>query len=366
MTGDTPAILPITMPLQTTVIGSYPKPEYLSFLPDWFNRESSENFSMEEYNKALLDHQQDLELLTEKATREVIDEQSEIGIDVITDGEIVRENYVYHMCRQIKGIDFVNTKRISMRNGACTIDCPVIVSKLEERDGPSQWTQWKRAQAMSKKPVKYTLPGPMTILGSTHLDKGGAYQSHREVSEDLVLIINQEIHALANAGCKFIQVDEPVLVRNPDVALEYGIDHLKRCFQGIGPEVTKVIHLCCGYPNYLDQEDYLKADPLIVHILAEKLDNIGIDQISIEDAHSYNNLELFSKFKKTKVIVGVVKIASSKIESKEEICKRVTDILKYIPSERLILAPDCGLAFLADPELRKTKLKTMVAVAKMF
>ncbi|XP_013380917.1 uncharacterized protein LOC106152010 isoform X2 [Lingula anatina] len=299
--------------------------------------------------------------VVEKALAECMEEQTALGIDVITDGEIRRENYIYPFCRHLKNFSFEELTFKTYRNGACSGQVPTVIGPLEPTSAdPWCATEWQESQAMTKTPVKYTMPGPMTIIGST---ANKFYQHDKELSEVLVKLVNRELLALAAAGCKYIQIDEPVMVRNPEIAMDYGIDHLARCFEGVGPEIEKIVHLCCGYPNCLDQTDYLKADPSVYMDLAEKLDNAQFDAVSIEDAHCHNNLALLEKFKKTKVIFGVVAIAKSQVETVEEIKSRVMEALKHIPKERIILAPDCGLAFLPRNILRQ-KLSNMVTAAK--
>lgn len=133
---------------------------------------------------------------------------------------------------------------------------------------------------------------------------------------------------------------------------------------GVPDDVTTAVHLCCGYPSYCDQDDYVKADKSYYITLAKLLDDIGVNQVSIEDAEAQNDLEqLLPHFKKMTVIFGAIAIARSKVESVEDVKKRVEVALKYIDPERLVLAPDCGLGYLTD-EIIEAKLKVMVEVAK--
>ncbi|KAJ7376938.1 hypothetical protein OS493_031534 [Desmophyllum pertusum] len=153
----------------------------------------------------------------------------------------------------------------------------------------------------------------MTIINTT---EDQYYNDDKVLGGVLAKLINKEIKALVSAGCKHIQVDEPLLVRFPEKALEYGIDQLTACFDGVtSADVVKTVHLCCGYPYYLDEEGYKKADKDAYLRVADKLDAAGFDQISIEDAHRHNDLSLFEHFKKTKIVLGVVKVASSQMES---------------------------------------------------
>merc|ERR1719198_2757758 len=214
-----------------------------------------------------------------KATEEVIKEQCDCGVDVVTDGEVRRENYIHYFCRFVDGIDFDNKTEIAARNGAFTANVPTINAPVRWRGPMSCADEWKKSQAVSKVPVKYTLPGPMTIMGST---ANAYYQDDKCLAEDLAKLVNRHVLELAEAGCKFIQVDEPLFARKPDEALAYGIDCLDKCFEGCPSSVRKGMHMCCGYPGHVDQTDYLKADPNAYVRLAPALDASVVDAVSIE------------------------------------------------------------------------------------
>jgi 5-methyltetrahydropteroyltriglutamate--homocysteine methyltransferase len=183
---------------------------------------------------------------------------------------------------------------------------------------------------------------------------------------DLAEVINVEIKRLQKAGCKYIQVDEPLFARKPQQAIDYGIENLEKCFDGIeNANIEKITHICCGYPDKLDAVDYPKAPLNSYEKIALLLDQSIIDTVSIEDAHRYNDLALLEKFSKTKIIFGLIKVASSKEETAEEIQARVYEVLKHIDAHRLIAAPDCGLGHLPR-KLAKRKLQTMVGAVKNF
>jgi len=362
------------MPLKTTVVGAWPKPEFLN-IPDWFSKKG--NFTSEELsdltgmgggydprsaNKAR--EEGDLEESLKQAAKHVIEEQVALGIDVVTDGEMERGAYYIHVMNNINGIDMKNLEKKIMRSGAYSTLVPAVRDQLSLRDGPICWKEWKRANDLVGENVilKYTIPGPMTIYdGIVNLH----YKDVAELHKDLVKCINAEILALAEAGCKYIQIDEPVMMRYPDAALSYGLDNLASCFVGLPAEVTKIIHLCCGYPDKLDTDEYPKAPKTNYNLLAPKIDSLGFDQVSIEDAEARNDLSLLSLFKTTKVILGAVTVARSKVETKDDIRGRVSEALKYISPDRLILAPDCGLGML-PVSIIKEKLKAMTEVAKEF
>ena len=223
--------------------------------------------------------------------------------------------------------------------------------------------EWKSNQSLSNKPVKVTIPGPMTI---TDTIANTYYNSDEEMGYDLAIAINIEIKRLVKAGCKYIQVDEPLFARKPANALAFGIKNLENCFEGINQNnVEKITHICCGYPDKLDAIDYPKAPLDSYKKIAKALDASTIDSVSIEDAHRYNDLTLLKDYKQTKVIFGLIKIASSKIETVEEIEERIFEALKNISKDQLIAAPDCGLGHLSR-DLAIKKLKIMSKAIKKF
>ena len=347
----------------TTVIGAYPKPSFLQ-LPDWFNAEGGTDTLKPtvDYNNAIKKMGEDAESIFLKAAAEVINDQIECGIDIVTDGEVRRENYIHYHCRHITGVDFNTLTEKIARTGNYKCWLPTIVAKVEAQDS-FLVHDWKVSQKLSSKPVKITIPGPMTIadtIANTY------YKSDDKMGFDLAEVINVEIKRLQKAGCKYIQVDEPLFARKPQQAIDFGIDNLAKCFEGLeNTEIEKITHICCGYPDKLDVINYPKAPLDSYKKIAKALDASLIDTVSIEDAHRYNNLELLRNFTKTKIIFGLIKIASSQIETKEEIENRVLDALNYIDKQQLIAAPDCGLGHLPR-QLAIEKLKIMVDVAKKF
>ncbi len=129
------------------------------------------------------------------------------------------------------------------------------------------------------------------------------------------------------------------------------------------PAVTRAVHVCCGYPERLDQSDYLKAPPENYFRLAEALDAAAIDAVSIEDAHRHNDLRLLERFARSAVVLGVVAIATSRVETVDEIGARLHAALGHIDAARLIAAPDCGLAMLPR-ETARHKLANLCAAAR--
>ena len=347
----------------TTVIGAYPKPDYLK-ITDWFNAKGGTDTAnpTKFYENEIKKMGSNAELIFNKAAKEVIRDQLDCGIDIITDGEIRRENYIHYHCRYLNGVDFNTLTEKVARTGNYKCWLPTITNKISAAD-PFLVDEWKNNQSLSNKPVKVTIPGPMTI---TDTIANTYYKSDEEMGYDLAIAINTEIKRLVDAGCKYIQVDEPLFARKPDNALAFGIKNLEKCFDGINQsDVEKITHICCGYPDKIDAVDYPKAPLDSYKKIAKALDSSKIDSVSIEDAHRYNDLSLLKNYKNTKIIFGVIKIASSKIETVEEIENRINETLKFISKEQLIAAPDCGLGHLSR-DLAIKKLKIMSLAAKKF
>ena len=343
--------------ISTTTIGAYPKPDYVP-ITDWFDtdyRAASVDFTTA-YGHEIAAAGADAEERFRRATAEVIRDQIDAGIDVVTDGEVRRENYVHHQCRSLRGVDFERLGSHRMR-GAVETMLPTITAPVSFV-GSSLASDYLTAQSLSTRPVKVTIPGPMTIIDST---VDAYYGDDRALGADLAIALNRQIHELVAAGCHHVQIDEPVMARDPELAGAYGIDQLARCFEGVPPEVTRIVHCCCGYPRRLDDADYPKADPAAYLQLAPLLDEAPIDQVSIEDAHRPIDLSaLLPRFERTTVILGVVAIASSRVETAEEVAARLNEARRSIPAERLVAAPDCGLGYLTR-DLARQKLQALTA-----
>ena len=239
------------MPLMTTCIGAYPKLPYVPRML-WFHDapqigEAEAGILSPEERRAAFDG----------ATREAVAEQAEIGIDIPTDGEIRRANYIHYHCSHLDGFELDTLTECTMRNGAWTAEMPTFTGKVAARE-PFLVRDWEVAQSATDRPIKITVPGPLTIADAT---ANVFYSDRRSWCADLADALNVEIRRLADAGCRHIQVDEPLFARLPDQALEFGIENLERCFHGVIDDVTRTVHICCGYPDMLDETDYVKGRP---------------------------------------------------------------------------------------------------------
>lgn len=352
------------MAILTTCIGAYPKPDYVPMV-DWFQLDKGLTATGGEVTRraseTIAGTGAETEALYARATKQAIDDQVEAGIDIPTDGEQRRENYIHYHCRNLVGFDFDNLTERTLRDGAYKAELPTIAGKVAPRGNHFLDHDFRVAQACTGRPVKITVPGPTTIMDTT---ANAHYADDKQLAFDLADALNFEIRALADAGCTQIQVDEPIFARNVERALAYGVECLDRCFHGVPDHVTRVMHMCCGYPEHLDDEVYHKADRASYFQLAEAVDASRVNHVSIEDAHRHNDLSLLEKFRSSTVIFGAIAIAKSEVETVDAIAGRLREALGHIDKDRLIAAPDCGLAILGR-DIARVKLTNLCEAAKL-
>ena len=354
--------------LLTTTIGAFPKPSCTP-IDDWFPDPDDASAGAQgegllkrwqrgDYEQRLAQAGEAAEEAFVKAIEEVVRDQVGAGIDIPTDGEVRRENYIFYQCRNLNGIDFERLTEKVARDGAFTAQVPTITGAVTPRDLVLA-RDWRIAQRVTDRLVKITLPGPMTIADSV---ANAFYPDPCALGRALAEALNAEVRDLAAAGCRNIQVDEPVFARKPELALEYGIEHLERVFHGVSEDVQRIVHICCGYPSALDVADYPKADLQAYFRIADAMDEASIDAVSIEDAHRANDLSLLERYARTTVVFGVVDVSRSRVEPVEEIAKRLEQALEHIDPDRLVAAPDCGLGLLGR-DLAVRKLSNLCAAA---
>ena len=297
------------MGLLTTTIGAYPKPKYVN-LPDWFKNLDTSNPTKgwAEAKKAMGN---EADLIITKGTHEAVKDQVNAGIDIPTDGEIARENYIHYHCRHLEGMDFDNLTEKTLRTGNYSSFLPTVRKEVKPKD-LFLVEDWKRAQQVTNKPVKITMPGPLTIA-DTVVDE--FYGNQKKFGIAIAEALNVEVLSLANAGCKHIQIDEPLFARYPEKALDFGIENLERSFQNCPDTVTRTSHMCCGYPDRIDVKNYPKAPLESYFQIADTMEDSSVNALSLEDAHRNNDLSLLERFKTTTIILGVVAIAKSQVET---------------------------------------------------
>lgn len=313
------------MILPTTTVGSFPKPDYLT--------KARFQFSKNQISK------QELEELERKATREWIEFQDEIGIDILVDGEMYRGDMVTYFAENFKGFEISGLVR---SYGNRFYRKPVAVGEIE-RANPVTVDWYRYAQGLTKRPVKGMLTGPYTIMDWSFDE---FYPSRRDFCLRLAEVVHDEAKDLEAAGAEYIQIDEPAVSVRPE-ELDLAIEAMGIVTQGL--KAYTLTHICYG--------DFPKIYP--------KMLQIPVNQIDLE--LSNNEFDLLGLFKKSPftsdIGLGVLDVHSHRVETKEEVKERILKALKLIPKEKIYVSPDCGLKTRGVEE-SKEKLRVMVEATR--
>ncbi|MBL6454650.1 5-methyltetrahydropteroyltriglutamate--homocysteine methyltransferase [Belnapia sp. T6] len=318
-----------TLPiLPTTVVGSYPQPEWLVDHEALRNRMVPRVRAPEIWRvpEPFLAQAQD------DATLVAIRDMERAGIDIITDGEIRRESYSNHFASALEGIDRSGPGEVIGRTGKPTL-VPRVIGRVS-RAAPVEVRDVAFARANTDRAVKITLPGPFTM---TRQAKNDFYADDAELAMDFAAALNEEIRELKAAGADVIQLDEPWMQAFPDEARRYAVQAINRALEGI--EGTTVVHLCFGYAAMVDEK------PSGYSFLPE-LSGAAAAQISIEAAQPKLDLAILRDLPGKTVMLGVLDLGSSEVETPEVVADRIRAGLKVLPAERLVAAPDCGMKYL--------------------
>jgi len=314
--------------LPTTVVGSYPQPEWL------IDRQKLSKIvprtRMQEIWRIPAEF---LEQAQDDATVLAIRDMERAGIDIITDGEIRRESYSNRFATALEGLDNDNPGIIRSRAGADT-QVPRVVGRLR-RTQPVELRDMQFLRRSTDRPAKITLPGPFTM---TQQAKNEFYKDDEEMAMDFAAAVNAEALDLQAAGADIIQLDEPWLRNDPEAAKRYAVKAINRALQGI--TVPTVVHLCFGYAAVVTGQK-----PTGYSFLPGLADSIA-RQISIEAAQPHLDLGVLKDLSGKKIMLGVLDLGDKTIETAEKVAERIRAGLRYVPAENLIPAPDCGMKYL--------------------
>lgn len=274
------------------------------------------------------------------AVLSVLRDQHEAGIDIVTDGEVRRESYSAPMGNAPDGVDRERVAELVGRAGKPN-QVPLITGPLK-RTKPVHVDDVKFLRANTDKTIKITIPGPFTL---SQLCVSEYYKSPREVALAYAEVINQEMHDLFEAGADIVQFDEPYLQARYDEAKQYGVEAINKAIEGV--KGTTALHVCFGYAAMVSDKnaDGYSCLPLV--------SEIGVDQVSIEAAQPQLDLGAALKALPGKTImVGVLDLGDETPETPEQVADRLRKALEFLPPERLIAAPDCGLKYLPRESAR--------------
>ena len=326
--------------LGTTVVGSFPQPEWL------IDRETLSHIVPRVRQTGLWRVSDEfLEAAQDDATLLAIGEMERAGVELITDGEIRRESYSNRFATALDGVDIENPGEVLGRSGQPTI-VPRVVGPIK-RNQPVQVRDVEFLRANTSRRIKVTVPGPFTMSQQVQNDH---YPDRATLAMDYAVAVNQEVKALFAAGADVVQLDEPWLQAHADDAREFGVAAINKALEGMSG--TTGLHLCFGYAAVVKNKASEYA------FLAE-LEGSAVDLVSIEAAQPNLDLSVLAKLPSKTMVVGVIDLEDAAVEPPESVAARVREALKYLPPEQLMLAPDCGMKYL-QREVAFGKLQAMV------
>jgi 5-methyltetrahydropteroyltriglutamate--homocysteine methyltransferase len=315
-------------PVLTTVVGSYPQPEWL------IDRQALATAAVPRIRASALwrippEH---LEEAQDDATLVAIRDMEHAGVDLISDGEIRRESYSNRFATALEGIDLDRPGQIIGSTGRAT-PVPRVVGPIR-RVRPVQVRDVQFLRAHTERRIKATVPGPFTMAQQAQNEY---YPDRERLAMDYAGCVNEEVKALFAAGADVVQLDEPWLRTNPAEARAYAVPAINKALEGI--HGTTALHLCFGYAAMV------QGKPSRYAFLPE-LEQSIVQQISIEAAQPKLDLAVLQEFSTKTIVLGVLDLSDMQIESPESIAMTIREALRHIPAARLMVAPDCGMKYL--------------------
>jgi 5-methyltetrahydropteroyltriglutamate--homocysteine methyltransferase len=327
--------------IPTTVVGSYPQPDWLLDREQLRSRLPPRVRAREIWRlpEPFLEQAQD------DATLLAIGEMERAGIDIITDGEIRRESYSNRFATELEGFDIDHPGTALDRTGH-TNAVPRIVGPVR-RTRPIELRDLQFLRQHTKKLIKITIPGPFTV---TQQAQNEYYPDDRSLALAVADAINEEMKDLFRAGADVVQIDEPYLQARPEQARAYAVEAINRALDGV--EGTTALHMCFGYAaivhNRPGQYDFLP-----------ELNACVAQQISIEAAQPNLDLSVLRALPGKTIILGVLNLGDEQVETPQVVAERIRGALRQIEPERLVVAPDCGMKYLPR-DVAFAKLQAMV------
>jgi 5-methyltetrahydropteroyltriglutamate--homocysteine methyltransferase len=332
--------------LVTTVVGSYPQPEWLIDRERLGARLPPRVRARELWRVA----EPHLEEAQDDATRIAVRDQELAGIDVVTDGEMRRESYSNRFATALDGVDLDNPGVALDRTGHEN-PVPRVVGPIR-RTRPVEVRDVRFLRSITERRIKITVPGPFTMTQQAQNDH---YPDDRSLALAYAEAVNEELRDLKAAGADVVQIDEPYLQSRPEAAREYAVEAIDRALEGIDGET--VLHTCFGYAHVV------KDKPSGYPFLSE-LNDCAATTISLEAAQPGVDPAVLRELPEKKVMWGVLDLASEDAETGEVVAGRLRHALEIVPPERLIAAPDCGMKYLTR-ERAFRKLQAMVEGAHL-
>jgi 5-methyltetrahydropteroyltriglutamate--homocysteine methyltransferase len=330
----------------TSIAGSLPKPSWLAesnkLWPEW-----------KLSGDALAEAKRDATLVWLKS-------QEDAGVDIVTDGEQSRQHFVHGFLESVEGIDFEHKVKMGIRNNRYDAMVPTVTSALRLK-GRVHESEARIAREHTQHKLKITLPGPMTIVDTI---SDAHYGDKVKMAMAFASLLNQEARALEAQGVDVIQFDEPAFNVYMNEVKEWGIEALHRAIEGL--TCTTAVHICYGYgiKANIDWKNSLGSEWRQYEEIFPALAKSRIQQVSVECIHARVPMHLLELLSGKDVLLGVIDVASDKVETAEEIATIIKDATKYIPKERLYPCTNCGLAPM-DRNIALAKLNALGAGAAL-
>ena len=330
----------------TTVVGSYPQPDWLIDRERLGQRLPPRVRARELWRvqEAFLEDAQD------DATRLAVRDMELAGVDVITDGEMRRESYSNRFATALDGVDLDNPGVALDRTGHEN-PVPRVVGPIR-RTRPVEIRDVEFLRSITDRRIKITVPGPFTMTQQAQNDH---YADERSLALACADAVNEELRDLKAAGADVVQIDEPYLQARPEPAREYAVDAINRALDGIDGET--VLHTCFGYAHIVHER--LSGYPFL-----RDLDDCLATHLSLEAAQPNLDPEVLRDVPHKVIVLGVIDLGSSEVETPEVVAGRIRRAMTVVPPERLVVAPDCGMKYLSR-DLAFRKLQAMVAGAHL-
>ena len=330
----------------TTLVGSYPQPDWLIDRQKLAGRFPPRVRARELWRipETLLEEAQN------DATLLAIRAQEEAGLDIITDGEIRRESYSNRFATALEGVDIDHPGTALDRSGHPN-PVPRVVGRIR-RKHPVEVGNLRFLRSNTSKPIKMTVPGPFTMSQQAQNEY---YATEAEAAMDYAAAVNAEIRDLFAAGADIVQIDEPYMQARPEKARQYGLAALNRALEGI--EGTTAVHICFGYAAVIH------VRPSGYSFLGE-LAGCSCKQVSIETAQSNLDCAVLRELPDKKIILGVLDLNDMAVETPEMVAERIRRALPYVNAQDVIVAPDCGMKYLPR-DVAFGKIRAMVEGARI-
>jgi 5-methyltetrahydropteroyltriglutamate--homocysteine methyltransferase len=318
----------MTTVLPTTVVGSFPQPDWLVDRENLLARLPPRVRAHEVWRVP----EPFLAQAQEDATLVAVRLMEEAGIDVVSDGEMRRESYSNRFATALEGMEIDPPGTAVDRTGHAN---PVPAARGPvSRPRPVEAEDVRFLRANTRRRIKMTMPGPFTMAQQC---ENVHYADDRDLALALAEAVNAEMRDLFAAGADVVQIDEPYLQARPQQARAYGIEAINRAVEGV--EGTKALHICFGYAHIVH-------DRPPGYAFLPELNEAGVDQISLEAAQPLLDLSILRELPDKTIILGVLDLGDMTVETPEVVADRIRRALEHVPAERLIPAPDCGMKYL--------------------